>query len=178
MKHLFTLAGMLFCLALGYSQEKAKGPVINGFGEAWDIPEATYRADTSGTFRAVIDVMNSPEDKTQVNPWMETAARFLNMHARAGVPVEQLKVALVVHNKASTDLLDNAHYEARFGVPNPNAALLRELMEAGAEVIFCGQSSRARKVPIENTLAGVKLSLSAMTALIQLQDAGYRLIKF
>jgi intracellular sulfur oxidation DsrE/DsrF family protein len=89
-----------------------------------------------------------------------------------------LKVALVVHNKASTDLLDSPHYQERFGVPNPNEDLLLQLMDAGAQVIFCGQSSRARNVPIEDTVEGVQLSLSAITALIQLQESGYHLIKF
>jgi intracellular sulfur oxidation DsrE/DsrF family protein len=178
MKQYATVFFLLFCTGFGLSQEKAKGPVIRGFGEVWDIPHPTYRTDTSGIFRAVFDVMNSPEDPNQLNPWIETAARFLNMHARAGVPVDQLQVALVVHNKASTDLLDSNHYQERFGVPNPNEGLLRELMDAGVQVLFCGQSSMARQVPIEETVDGVQLSLSAVTALIQLQESGYHLIKF
>ena len=178
MKLYLPVVFLMFCAFSGISQEKAKGPVIKGYGEVWDIPGATYITDTSGEFRAVVDVMNSPEDPGALNPWIETAARFLNMHARAGVPVEQLKVALVVHNRASTDLLDSAHYQERFGVPNPNEGLLRELMKAGAQVIFCGQSSKARDVPIEDTVEGVQLSLSAITALLQLQESGYHLIKF
>lgn len=162
----------------GVAQQETTGPVIQGYGAVWDIPEATYATDTAKTFRVVFDVMNSPEDPSALNPWIETAARFLNMHARSGVPPEALKAALVVHNQASTDLLADPFYENRFGVPNPNGPLLKELMDFGVEVIFCGQSSRARKVPIAQTLPGVRVSLSAMTALIQLQDAGYRLIKF
>lgn len=162
----------------GLAQQENTGPVIQGYGAVWDIPQQSYPTDTTKTFRVVFDVMQSPEDKTAVNPWMETAARFLNMHARGGVPPEALKVALVVHNQASTDLLDDPFYQDLFGVSNPNAPLLKELMDFGADVIFCGQSSHAREVPIEQTLPGVRLSLSAMTALIQLQDSGYRLIKF
>ena len=160
------------------SQSGTEGPVIPDFGPTWEIPNATYSTDTSKTYKVVFDVMNSPEDQKQVNPWMETAARFLNMHAKAGVPPQQMKVAMVVHNKASTDLLNDEAYQARFGVPNPNNALLGQLMAAGVDVIFCGQSSVARDVPIETTVAGTQLALSAMTALLQLQDQGYRLIKF
>jgi intracellular sulfur oxidation DsrE/DsrF family protein len=178
MKCFLTLVFLFFCTGMGISQEKNKGPVIKGFGEVWDIPKPTYGTNTSGEFMAVFDVMNSPEDPNQLNPWIETAARFLNMHARAGVPTDQLHVALVVHNKASKDLLDTSHYQERFGVSNPNAELLVELMEAGVQVLFCGQSSMARQVPIEKTVKGVQLSLSAMTALIQLQESGYHLIKF
>lgn len=162
----------------GISQQKTQGPVIEGFGDTFKIPNTTYKTNTENIFSVVFDVMNSPEDKSAVNPWMETAARFLNMHAGEGVPLSGLKVALVVHHKASTDLLKDPFYKERFGVPNPNTMLLKELMEAGAHVIFCGQSSMAREVPIDKTIGGVRLSLSAMTALIQLQDEGYRLIKF
>ena len=140
MKCFLTLVFLFFCTGMGISQEKNKGPVIKGFGEVWDIPKPTYGTNTSGEFMAVFDVMNSPEDPNQLNPWIETAARFLNMHARAGVPTNQL--------------------------------------QAGVQVLFCGQSSMARQVPIEKTVKGVQLSLSAMTALIQLQESGYHLIKF
>ena len=174
---LLSLAWLLAACCI-QAQDDRTGPVINGFGPHWKISDPTYSTDRSKTFKAVFDVMNSPENHEQINPWIETAARFLNMHASAGVPVNQLHVALVVHNKASKDLLDDTHYMERFGVSNPNTALLRSLMDKGARIIFCGQSSHAREIPIEETVNGVQLSLSAMTALIQLQDEGYRLIKF
>ena len=56
--------------------------------------------------------------------------------------------------------------------------LLEELMANGAQIIFCGQSSYSRDFPKADLINGVQLSLSAMTALIQLQDVNYRLIKF
>ena len=122
--------------------------------------------------------MNSPEDLTQLNASIETAARFLNMHAQSGVSKENMRVALVVHNKASKDIITNEAYQKRYGVDNPNAEMVSQLMDAGVDFIFCGQSSVSRNFPIEETIEGVQLSLSAMTALIQLQNKGYRLIKF
>ena len=122
--------------------------------------------------------MQGAEDRSQRNPYIESVARYLNMHAQAGVPAEQLHAVLVVHNMASADLLADELYRERFGFDNPNGAMLRALMDAGVEVVFCGQSSISRNIPIEHTVPGVKLALSAMTALIQYQDQGYRLIKF
>lgn len=159
-------------------QEKATGPVIEQFGPVWQIPDATFEMDKHAEYRVVFDVMNSPEDPTARNPWMETAARFLNMHAQAGVSPSQLHVALVVHNQATKDLLKNEHYKEAFGVDNPNAPMLAALLEAGVQVILCGQSSRSRGVPLADTVPGTDLALSAMTALIELQNQGYRLIKF
>jgi len=176
--NLFLLSNLLCTVVLAQTPDPIPGPVIAEYGSVWDIPQVTYNTDTSGTFKAVFDVMNSPEDKTKVNPWIETAARFLNMHARAGVAPEQLQVALIVHNQASTDLLDDTHYRERFGTENPNGPLIKALLESGAQVVFCGQSSMAREVPVGHILEGVQLSLSAMTALIQFQNQGYQLIKF
>ncbi len=159
-------------------QQRETGPVIEDFGEFYHIPSPEFATDTTRALKVVFDVKNSPEDPDARNPWIETAARFLNMHARAGVPVDRLEVALVVHNQATPDLLTDTYYRERFGTDNPNSGLLEALTEAGAQVILCGQSSAARNVPPEHAVPGVKRALSAMTALIQLQDEGFRLIAF
>ena len=162
----------------GFSQEKKAGPIINDYGKVWSINNPEYRTHIDTQYKVVFDIMNSPEDPSQLNTSIETAARFLNMHAQSGISLERMKVALVVHNKASKDLCKNEVYQEKYGVENPNAAMIAQLMEAGVAFIFCGQSSVARNLPIEETIDGVQLSLSAMTALIQLQNEGYRLIKF
>lgn len=171
---------ILFTISLQFSvaQEKKSGPIVEQFGNVWEIKNQDYQLDSTKTFKAVFDIMSSPDDLNQVNPSIETAARFLNMHAQNGVPLAQLKVALVVHNKASKDVITSATYQNKFGTQNPNEPLLKALMAANADIIFCGQSSVSRGFPKDVLIDGVQLSLSAMTALIQLQDAEYRLIKF
>lgn len=161
-----------------FSQEKSKGPIIADYGAVWTIDNPDFKVDTTKTYKAVFDIMNSPESHNQVNASIETAARFLNMHAQSGVPAENLKAALVVHNKASKDVISDAAYQKRFGTKNPNSELITALQQAGVEIIFCGQSSNARDFPKEDLMPGIQLSLSAMTALIHLQDQEYRLIKF
>lgn len=159
-------------------QTKESGPVIKDYGKVWKVENTDFKVDTAKTYKAVFDIMNSPEDLSQLNASIETAARFLNMHAQNGVPLEQLKVALVVHNKASKDVITSDAYTLKYGTDNPNEQLLKDLMSAGAQVIFCGQSSASRGFPKGELIEGVQLSLSAMTALIQLQNDDYRLIKF
>ena len=160
------------------AQQKKSGPIISGFGAVWDVPNPDYQTETDTTFKVVFDIMNSPENPTELNKTIETAARFLNMHARSGVKPENMKVMLVVHNKASKDILASEGYRQRFGTDNPNAEMITQLMESGVQFVFCGQSSLSRDIPIEETINGVQLALSAMTALIQAQNNGYRLIKF
>ncbi len=171
------LYAFLFAPALK-AQEKKTGPVIEEYGKVWAIENPDFKVDISKEYKAVFDIMNSPKSHGLVNTSIETAARFLNMHAQSGVPVGQLKVALVVHNAASKDVITNEAYKKRYGTNNPNQKLIKALLDAGGQVIFCGQSSLSRDFPREDLIEGVQLSLSAMTAIIQLQDENYRLIKF
>ncbi|UII75708.1 DsrE family protein [Flagellimonas sp. HMM57] len=164
--------------AYAISQEKKAGPVIENYGKVWEIENPDFKTNVNQEFKVVFDIMNSPESHSEINRTIETAARFLNMHAQGGVPVEQLKVALVVHNKASKDIIHNKAYKAKYGVDNPNFDMVKDLIDAGVEVIYCGQSSKSRNFPKEELIPDVKIALSAMTALIQLQNKGYQLIKF
>ena len=164
----------MVCMA----QKKQAGPILEEYGEVWKIENPDFETDATMVYKVVFDIMESPESHTEINRSVETAARFLNMHAQSGVPKSQLKVALVVHSKASKDIINDEAYKARFGVSNPNRNMVNQLMDAGVEVILCGQSSKSRDYPKEDLIPGVQLSLSAMTALIQLQNNGYQLIKF
>ena len=88
------------------------------------------------------------------------------------------KAAMVIHNQASKDIMLPAAYKTKYGTDNPNYPLLMELHKAGVELIFCGQSSLSRNIPREVVIPEVEFALSAMTALIQLQNNDYNLIKF
>lgn len=166
------------CAFSTWGQQKAAVPIIKNFGEVWKVEYPTYPTDTTAEFKVVFDVMDSPDSHEVLNKSIETAARFLNMHAQNGVPPQNLKVYLVIHNKATKDILANPSYEERFGKPNPNSELIRELLKAGVGVVLCGQSSASREMPVTEAIEGVQLALSAMTALVQLQNEGYQLIKF
>ena len=172
-----SLLTFTFCITLT-AQTKKSGPIITDFGEVYEITNPDYKIDDKVELKAVFDIMNSPEGHNQINATIETAARFLNMHAQSGVPADQLKFALVVHNKASKDIITNEAYQKRYGTNNPNYDLVQALLNAGGQIIFCGQSSLSRGFPKEELIDRVQFSLSAMTALIQLQNEEYRLIKF
>lgn len=176
--HYFSLFLLILFSLPCISQEKKAGPIIEKYGEVWTIENPDFKTDTSQEFKVVFDVMDSPKSHAEINRKLETAARFLNMHAQSGVPLSQLKVALVVHNQASKDITHDEAYKARFGVSNPNTALVEALLDANVDIIYCGQSSLTRNFPKEDLIPGVKIALSAMTALIQYQNEGYRLIKF
>ena len=174
----FVFIVLLIYCGRGFSQKKEAGPIIEDYGKVWQVPNLDYVIEEDQVLKAVFDVMNSPESHDVVNPSIETVARFLNMHAQNGISGDKLKAVLVIHNKASKDIMNDHAYNSRYGAANPNGELIEQLIDSGVEIIFCGQSSLSREIPKEDILNEVKLSLSAMTALIQLQNQGYRLIKF
>ena len=85
---------------------------------------------------------------------------------------------MVIHGKATRELLTDVAFQKRFGMDNPNRALVEALIAADVEVILCGQSAAFGGYDKSELLPGVKLALSAMTALVGLQNQGYRLIAF
>ena len=100
------------------------------------------------------------------------------MHAQAGVPAENMKVALVLHGRAAKDALSNEAYTTKYKAKNPNAGLITALSDAGVEVYVCGQSYKSRGLPLDGLSSDVKLSLSALTALVEYQEKGYKVINF
>ena len=96
------------------------------------------------------------------------------MHAAAGVPAENMEVAIVVHGGAHRDLFTD---EAR-GAPNPNAELIAELVAAGVRIELCGQTAAYYDVTPDKVLPGVTIALSAMTSHALLQQEGFTLNPF
>lgn len=148
------------------------GPVIADYGEVADVPEAAAIAE--GTiFRVAFDVAEAAE-AGKTNRYINSAARFINMNARAGVPLENIRVAIVIHGPASGDLLN----DEAFGGPNPNAGLIAALIETGVTIELCGQTAAYRGIEAGDLLPGVTLSLSAMNSHARLQGEGYTLNPF
>ena len=160
------------------TRDAETGPRIERFGPVYDVPNPDFPTPVDRDYKVVFDVARAPAEADRLNPSIETLARFLNMHARAGVPEERLHVALVLHGAAGKYALDNDGYRSRFETDNPNLALLEDLADAGVRVILCGQTGASRGFDREELAAPVELALSAMTALITLQQDGYQLIAF
>ncbi|MEJ1221777.1 DsrE family protein [Sediminicola sp. 1XM1-17] len=160
-----------------FAQSKNAGPIIEGFGKVFRVDNPEFKLDTQKEFKVVFDVTSSSEEMGELNLSIETAARFLNMHAQSGIPKKQLKVAMVVHSKAGKDLLNNTAYQKRYQVDNPNYQLIEALLKADVQIIMCGQSAASRGFERTELIPGVQISLSAMTALIQLDGEGYTILK-
>ena len=153
------------------------GPAIAGFGPAARV-DSDMPIPPDTMFRIAFDVS---EENTTDRPLrgFESLARFINMHVAAGVPEDRIRLALVVHGKASFDLLTDSAHRARFdGRPSPSGALIADLQKHHVRVIVCGQSAAALGIAKADLMPGVELALSAMTAHALLQQEGYTLNPF
>ncbi len=179
--HLKILALSFIFLSIFHSfaqEERTKGKIIKDFGETFNVENPDIKTDTESQLKVIFDVSASSANRGIRNKYIETAARFLNMHANEGMKKDQLHVAMTIHGGAWHDVLTNDAYKEKFGVDNPNTPLIDALAKAGVDVIICGQTASYRGMDKAQINPNVKMALSAMTALLQYQDRGYRFIKF
>ena len=174
MHRFFVLAVLALPTALSAQMRTVPGPTIESAGAVFEISHPTFGTRVDMDYRVAFDIATASSDPSQLNSFLNTVARYLNMHAQAGVPADRVHAAVVVHGPAAFELLDDEAYRARHGVDNPNAELIRELTSKGTPVILCGQTAASRGVPTDHLIDGVQVALSAMTAHLVLQEDGYR----
>ena len=181
-RHIRLSATLLIALA-GASPASAgpedfkTGPVIEAFGpvapmqEGWSLP-------TNTALRVSFDAAKAAEPGA-FNRTLESGARFINMHAAAGVDPKNINLAIVVHGGAAFDLLaPEAYAKTNDGAVNASAALVKALQDNGVRIILCGQTAAYRDMSSEDLLPDVEVALSAMTAHAQLQADGYTINPF
>lgn len=150
--------------------------LIKGYGQFKPVANTSFK--TPKKFKAVFDVYTSHDNDEELNRGINTVARFLNMHFDAGVKKKNMKAALILHGKAGKDILNNIAYNKRYITDNPNAELLKKLHDVGVQIIVCGQTVEFRGYKRDEILDFIDVSLSAITALVDLQSKGYQLITF
>jgi intracellular sulfur oxidation DsrE/DsrF family protein len=155
------------------------GPVIEEFGP--HAPVAGMEAIPEGASFAIAFDVSAPAAEGSANRGFESAARFLNMAVAAGVPRENIKLAVVVHGRAGFELLTDAahgaHPASRQGA-NPSGKLVEALLGEGVRFILCGQTTAAYGIAPDDLIEGVEVWLSAITAHALLQQQGYTVNPF
>jgi intracellular sulfur oxidation DsrE/DsrF family protein len=172
------LAGAAMTVNTGWAAEPELGPVVPSFGPVMPPPPGSYNLNSAVHYKVSMDMSETPEFPDDQNRHLVSAARFLNMHARNGIPAENIEFALIVHGKAAKDLLTDEAYQARYNEPNPNTALLKELNAANVPIYLCSQTAGFRGMAPEEFSPTVTMAVSAMTAHVRLQQEGYTLIPF
>ncbi len=157
--------------------QQPSGPVIQSTGMTIKVDNPTFVVSNNHVFKSVFVINAGGGDTVKVNEQLNTIARFYNVHVRHGYPLKNIRGAAVVHGSGWPALLTDSAFAARYGGhANPSRRLVEELIQNGAVIVLCGQTAGARGIRREELLPGVKVAISAMTALTALQDDGYRMI--
>lgn len=149
------------------ADEPSLGPIIEGYGPTYPIDDRDVGLPEGLIYKTVFDVAADPAPG-KVNRNLVSVARFLNMHARQGVPVDNMQLAVVVHGNATRNLVKSGD--------NPNLELIGQLQEAGVRFYVCGQSMTYAGITREQLADGIQVALSAMTMLTILQSDNYALL--
>lgn len=177
---ILTACALTFSLtlsALAAETDFHAGPVIENYGKVASV-ETTMPIPKRAKFKILFDTAKGAEAGS-INRTLNSAARFLNMQAKAGVPEKNMKVAVVFHGKGSFDLTRAGYYSEKFdGAENATAGLIKALTDKGVRIILCGQTAAYYNITNEDLLPGVEMALSAMTANALLQQKGYTLNPF
>jgi intracellular sulfur oxidation DsrE/DsrF family protein len=155
------------------SAEPTTGPYVASGGPAFEVKDRDIPLREGHKYRVVFEATEYPGETTDVNRELTVVGRFLNMHGKNGVPLEDMDIAVVIHGQTLMAVLNDEAYEKINGTKNPSLPLLTDLAAAGVKFYACGQSLGFRGWDKEDLAEPVKVGLSAMTMLVTLQDDGY-----
>jgi len=175
-KHLI----LFFILASSFTiqaQEKTN-PIIKSYGGIYDIPEATVKPIPDQKYKIVIDAKTGADKKSELTFALYNTARMLNLHVIGGVKPENLEVVLAIHGGATYSVVSNKLYKEKFGVENPNIALIKELKEAGVKLTVCGQSLMGRGIQADQVLPEIEIATSMLTTVSTYQLNGFAVFQF
>ena len=156
-----------------FSAEPTTGPYVASGGPAFEVKDRDIPLREGHKYHVVFEATEYPGEMTDVNREFTIVGRFLNMHGKNGVPLEDMDIAVVIHGQTLMAALNDEAYEKINGTKNPSLQLLNDLAAAGVKFYACGQSLGFRGWDKDDLAEPVKVGLSAMTMLVTLQDDGY-----
>jgi intracellular sulfur oxidation DsrE/DsrF family protein len=151
-------------------------PTIQGYGNIHYLPDSAFKPQPGHAYKVVFALTQAPKQPDKVNPALDHVARTVNLYVAAGVPLAKLKFVAIAYGAATPLVLDNAHYQAAYGVPNPNLPLIAELKKAGVTIAVCGQAVAEHHFEYNWIDTEVTLALSGLTTVTTLEQQGYALM--
>ncbi len=150
--------------------------MIQSGGSMYEVPEAVPVADKQMKYKIIVDLSKASDKPDSINSAIDKLARLVNLHHEAGIPAKNLSIIAVFHFLATPNILDDEAYKKRFGINNPNTAIINELAQNGVKFYVCGQSLRARKLVEDKRNPNIQVAQSALLTFSTFQNKGYSLI--
>jgi len=178
MRILLPLFLILFISTNAQETMTKMGPILEGYGAVFQIEKPDLILNKDKEYKVIFDIYTDKSKDNTINPLINTVARYLNMHAQHDVPLDHMKIVIILHGAATKSALSAEAYLTQFKEENLNSKLLHALKEVNVETFVCGQSYLANGFDINDKSNDVKLALSALTALVKYQSEGYQIINF
>ena len=125
-----------------FADTATTGPVFNDFGAVYDIKDLSVPVRKDYQYKVLFDISKGPESDEQLNQVIDSIARYINMHVRHGVKLENIDIAIILHDKATRNGLSHKAYEERYLVNNSTLDLIQKLHTKGVKFYQCGQNYR------------------------------------
>jgi len=147
---------------------------VPGVPAARDLPGAPNSPDPNTEYKVVFDLVMTDDNLDDPYPMLRPIAIYVNTLAKFGVPLENRKIAVVLHRGSGLIGLKNEAFKARHdGHDNPNIELIKKLHAAGVSFHLCGQGVLARELDQADILDEIQIDYWALTTLIELGRQGY-----
>jgi intracellular sulfur oxidation DsrE/DsrF family protein len=161
-------------IALAGTVQAEEEMLVPGFGAGRDLPGAHLAPDPNTEYKVVFDLVVQDENLDDPYPFLPAIAVYMNTLQKFGVPPENRKIAVVLHQGSGLIGLKNEAFKARHeGKDNPNIELIQKLSAAGVVFHICGQGVLAREIDEADLLDEIQVDYWALTTLIELGRQGY-----
>jgi hypothetical protein len=159
-------------------KKKAMYPAINNseWSAAFPVNNVTEKIDTAMKYKLLFHMTIWPKDsaaRRKLNEGLAEIGRIINLHVAAGVPKENLELAIIIHGGALNTYLTNEAFRKKFKTDNPNLDILKQFTGLHTRLIACGQAEIFFRIPPEDMIPDVKTAFSAKVALSTYQLKGY-----
>ncbi len=152
-------------------------PVIHAYGPVHVWPDVVNKPNPAKSYKAIFDLTEKGSDISKINEGLVHIARAVNTFVAAGVPLANLKFAIIIHGKATPIALDNKTFLEKFKHDNPNMQIIEDLKKSGVEVLVCGNALADMHFKPEEVNKDIKVALSTLTTLVIKQNDGYALMR-
>ena len=128
---------------------------------------------------AVCRIKND-EWKDNVGLGLACVRRLVEDYETMGIPSNEVHLSAVFHGDAAYWMLKDRPYAAftKKAGPNPNQAIIRELIDLGVSVEVCAQTMHERGWSKEDLLPGIRIVAGAYPRIIDLEQQGYAYVRF
>ncbi len=148
-------------------------PVVKGYGRIHRLPDAAVQPDKSLEYKVLFGIIHPSDKPENLSIGLDHVARFINLLSTNNMNSSNYKIAVIIGGPAAPLVMDNENYKAKFGVDNPNSALIKTLKDNGVEIFVCGQSLGDFDVKQETVDKNVTTALSFMVVTTTYQLKGY-----